>query len=232
MSERAPQSGKIVLSLRRPCACEPCGATGRTPPSHAVRGHLGHEPACDLLFRIDMDEFSRPAQPDWYKDAVIYQVHVRTFFDGNDDGIGDFAGLVRKLDYLQALGINTIWILPFYPSPLRDDGYDIAHYQGVHPAYGTLRDVRRFLREAHARGLRVITELVMNHTSDQHPVVPGGAPRAARDRRRATSTCGAIRTASTRARASSSPTPRRPTGRGTRWPARTTGTASSITSPT
>ena len=116
-----------------------------------------------------MDEFSRPAQPDWYKDAVIYQVHVRTFFDGNDDGIGDFVGLVRKLDYLQALGINTIWILPFYPSPLRDDGYDIAHYQGVHPAYGTLRDVRRFLREAHARGLRVITELVMNHTSDQHP---------------------------------------------------------------
>ena len=116
-----------------------------------------------------MDEFQRPTQPDWYKDAVIYQVHVRTFFDGNDDGIGDFAGLVQKLDYLQALGVNTIWILPFYPSPLRDDGYDIAHYQGVHPAYGTLRDVRRFLREAHARGLRVITELVMNHTSDQHP---------------------------------------------------------------
>jgi len=116
-----------------------------------------------------MEEFSRPAQPDWYKDSVIYQVHVRTFFDGNEDGIGDFAGLIKKLDYLQALGINTIWILPFYPSPLRDDGYDIAHYQGVHPAYGTLRDVRRFLREAHARGLRVITEVVMNHTSDQHP---------------------------------------------------------------
>ncbi len=116
-----------------------------------------------------MDEFVRPVRPDWYKDAVIYQVHVRTFFDGNDDGIGDVAGVVQKLDYLQALGINTIWILPFYPSPLRDDGYDIAHYQGVHPAYGTLRDVRRFLREAHARNLRVITELVMNHTSDQHP---------------------------------------------------------------
>ncbi|MBA2356699.1 MAG: maltose alpha-D-glucosyltransferase [Acidobacteria bacterium] len=116
-----------------------------------------------------MEEFVRPPQPDWYKDAVIYQVHVRSFFDGNDDGIGDFAGLVQKLDYLQALGINTLWILPFYPSPLRDDGYDIAHYQGVHPGYGTLRDVRRFLREAHARSLRVITELVMNHTSDQHP---------------------------------------------------------------
>ncbi len=116
-----------------------------------------------------MVELTRRAQPDWYKDAVIYQVHVRTFFDGNGDGIGDFSGLIQKLDYLQALGINTIWVLPFYPSPLRDDGYDIAHYQGVHPAYGTLRDVRRFLREAHARHLRVITELVMNHTSDQHP---------------------------------------------------------------
>ncbi|BCS31359.1 alpha-amylase [Luteitalea sp. TBR-22] len=116
-----------------------------------------------------MDEFTRGPHPDWYKDAVIYQVHVRTFHDGNDDGIGDFTGLIRKLDYLQALGVNTIWVLPFYPSPLRDDGYDIGHYQGVHPAYGTLRDVKRFLREAHSRNLRVITELVMNHTSDQHP---------------------------------------------------------------
>ena len=116
-----------------------------------------------------MDELARIQPPDWYKDAVIYQVHVRTFFDGNDDGIGDFTGLTNKLDYLQTLGVNTIWILPFYPSPLRDDGYDVAHYQGVHPAYGTLRDVRRFIREAHARNLRVVTELVMNHTSDQHP---------------------------------------------------------------
>jgi maltose alpha-D-glucosyltransferase/alpha-amylase len=128
-----------------------------------------------------MDQLTH-ATHDWYKDAVIYQVHVRTFFDGNDDGIGDFTGLIRKLDYLQALGATAIWLLPFYPSPLRDDGYDIAHYQSVHPAYGTLRDVRRFLREAHARNLRVITELVMNHTSDQHPWfqaarhAPAGSP--------------------------------------------------------
>jgi maltose alpha-D-glucosyltransferase / alpha-amylase len=116
-----------------------------------------------------MSDSTHPLDPSWYKDAVVYQLHVRTFFDANDDGIGDFAGLAGKLDYLQALGVNTLWLLPFYPSPLRDDGYDVAHYQGVHPAYGTLRDVRRLFREAHARGLRVITELVMNHTSDQHP---------------------------------------------------------------
>ncbi|MEO8483574.1 MAG: maltose alpha-D-glucosyltransferase [Acidobacteriota bacterium] len=107
--------------------------------------------------------------PRWYKDAVIYQIHVRGFFDSNDDGVGDFEGLTRKLDYIQALGVSAIWLQPFYPSPLRDDGYDIAHYQGVHPSYGTPRDFTRFLGEAHRRGLRVITELVINHTSDQHP---------------------------------------------------------------
>ena len=105
----------------------------------------------------------------WYKDAVIYQVHVRGFFDSDDDGVGDFQGLTRKLDYIQSLGVSSIWLQPFYPSPLRDDGYDIAHYEGVHKSYGTLRDFRKFLDEAHARGLRVITELVINHTSDQHP---------------------------------------------------------------
>jgi maltose alpha-D-glucosyltransferase/alpha-amylase len=104
----------------------------------------------------------------WYKDAVIYQAHVRAFFDSNDDGIGDFAGLTRKLDYLQDLGINTLWLLPFYPSPLRDDGYDIANYTAVHPSYGTLADFKLFMREAHRRGIRVVTELVVNHTSDQH----------------------------------------------------------------
>jgi maltose alpha-D-glucosyltransferase / alpha-amylase len=109
------------------------------------------------------------ADPLWYKDAVIYQMHVKAFRDANDDGIGDFAGLAQKLDYIQQLGVNTIWLLPFYPSPLRDDGYDIANYTDVHPDYGTLDDFRAFVQEAHARGLRVITELVINHTSDQHP---------------------------------------------------------------
>jgi maltose alpha-D-glucosyltransferase/alpha-amylase len=105
----------------------------------------------------------------WYKDAVIYQLHVKTFLDGNGDGIGDFPGLTSRLDYIAGLGATCIWLLPFYESPLRDDGYDIAHYERVHKSYGTLADFRTFLHEAHARGLRVITELVINHTSDQHP---------------------------------------------------------------
>jgi maltose alpha-D-glucosyltransferase/alpha-amylase len=105
----------------------------------------------------------------WYKDAVIYQLHVRTFCDSNGDGIGDFVGMTQRLDYLQELGTNTIWLLPFYPSPLRDDGYDIADYTTVHPSYGTLDDFKAFLTAAHNRGLRVIIEMVMNHTSDQHP---------------------------------------------------------------
>ena len=104
----------------------------------------------------------------WYKDAVIYEVHVRAFFDSVTDGIGDFGGLTQKLDYLEDLGATALWLLPFYPSPLRDDGYDIANYTDVHPSYGTLKDFQRFLREAHRRGIRVITELVLNHTSDQH----------------------------------------------------------------
>ncbi len=122
--------------------------------------------------------------PHWYRDAVIYQTHVRAFRDSNSDGIGDFRGLTSKLDYLQDLGITAIWVMPFYPSPLRDDGYDIADYEGVHPSYGTLRDVREFVREAHRRGLHVITEMVTNHTSDQHPwfqrarrAKPGSAAR-------------------------------------------------------
>jgi maltose alpha-D-glucosyltransferase / alpha-amylase len=105
----------------------------------------------------------------WYKDAVIYQLHVRTFCDSNGDGIGDFVGMTQRLDYLQELGTNTIWLLPFYPSPLRDDGYDIADYTTVHPSYGTLDDFKAFLTAAHNRGLRVVIEMVMNHTSDQHP---------------------------------------------------------------
>jgi maltose alpha-D-glucosyltransferase/alpha-amylase len=106
--------------------------------------------------------------PTWYKDAVIYQVHVKSYYDANDDGVGDFVGLIEKLDYIASLGVNAIWLLPFYPSPMRDDGYDIAEYRAIHPAYGTMADARRFISEAHKRGLRVITEMVINHTSDQH----------------------------------------------------------------
>lgn len=105
----------------------------------------------------------------WYKDAIIYELHVKAFKDSNDDGIGDFKGLIEKLDYIERLGVNVIWLLPFYPSPFKDDGYDIADYRGIHPGYGKLRDFRAFVREAHQRGIKVITELVINHTSDQHP---------------------------------------------------------------
>ena len=104
----------------------------------------------------------------WYKDAIIYELHVRAFFDSSADGMGDFRGLAQKLDYLEDLGVTALWLLPFYPSPWKDDGYDIADYAKIHPAYGKMRDFREFLREAHRRGLRVITELVINHTSDQH----------------------------------------------------------------
>src|SRR5438046_6507114 len=108
-------------------------------------------------------------EPMWYKDAIIYQLHVKAFFDANDDGSGDFPGLCRKLDYLQDLGVTALWLLPFYPSPLRDDGYDIADYKNVNPSYGRMADFKNFVREAHRRNLRVITELIINHTSDQHP---------------------------------------------------------------
>lgn len=107
--------------------------------------------------------------PLWYKDAVIYELHVKAFFDSDNNGVGDFAGLIQKLDYLQELGVNTLWLLPFYPSPMRDDGYDISDYRNVHPEYGTMADFRQFVKEAHRRGLKIITELVINHTSDQHP---------------------------------------------------------------
>jgi maltose alpha-D-glucosyltransferase / alpha-amylase len=120
----------------------------------------------------------------WYKDAVIYQVHVKAFFDSNNDGVGDFAGLCSKLDYIQDLGVSAIWLLPFYPSPLKDDGYDVADYHNVHPHYGTRADFRSFVREAQSRGLKVITELVINHTSDQHPWFQAArrAPKGSRKR--------------------------------------------------
>ncbi|MGA7949751.1 MAG: maltose alpha-D-glucosyltransferase [Thiobacillaceae bacterium] len=126
----------------------------------------------------------REQDPLWFKDAVIYELHVKAFFDSNRDGVGDFPGLIAKLDYLQELGVDTLWLLPFYPSPLRDDGYDIADYRGVHPAYGTMSDFRAFMGEANRRGIHVITELILNHTSDQHPwfqaarrAPPGSAKR-------------------------------------------------------
>jgi maltose alpha-D-glucosyltransferase / alpha-amylase len=128
---------------------------------------------------------AQPASdPLWYKNAVIYEVHVRAFCDSNGDGIGDFPGITGKLDYIQDLGVNTVWVLPFYPSPGRDDGYDISDYLSVHPQYGTLEDVRTFIHEAHRRGLRVITELVINHTSDTHPWFQAArrAPRGSPER--------------------------------------------------
>ncbi|HUB79073.1 MAG TPA: maltose alpha-D-glucosyltransferase [Bryobacteraceae bacterium] len=125
------------------------------------------------------------SDPLWYKDAIIYELHVKAFADSNADGIGDFPGLMQKLDYLQDLGVTCIWLLPFFPSPLRDDGYDIADYQNVHPSYGTLDDFKAFLAAAHDRELQVMIELVINHTSDQHPwfqaarSAPAGSPERA-----------------------------------------------------
>ncbi|MDP1901801.1 MAG: maltose alpha-D-glucosyltransferase [Rubrivivax sp.] len=122
--------------------------------------------------------------PLWYQDAVIYELHIKAFCDADGDGIGDFGGLIAKLDYVRDLGVNTIWLLPFYPSPFRDDGYDVADFMSVHPAYGSVADVARLVAEAHGRGLRVITELVINHTSDQHPWFQAArrAPRGSPER--------------------------------------------------
>jgi maltose alpha-D-glucosyltransferase/alpha-amylase len=137
----------------------------------------------DANFAVRTDGIDR-SQADWYKDAVIYQLHIKAFMDSNGDGIGDFAGLMQRLDYVQELGVTAIWLLPFYPSPLRDDGYDIADYRSINPSYGSMKDFKAFVKEAHRRGIRVITELVINHTSDQHPwfqrarrAKPGSAAR-------------------------------------------------------
>jgi len=131
------------------------------PATDKVRRRARRAPKAELASLGD--------EPLWYKDAVLYELHVRAFADSDADGIGDFRGLAEKLPYLHDLGVTAIWLLPFYPSPLRDDGYDIADYTDIHPSYGTLADFKMFLREAHRLGLRVITELVINHTSDQHP---------------------------------------------------------------
>src|SRR5579863_4451930 len=167
--------------------------------------------------------------PLWYKDAVIYQLNVKSFFDSNADGIGDFKGLTSKLEYIRDLGVNTIWLMPFYPSPLKDDGYDIADYQNVHPQFGTLDDFRSMLQEAHRLGLKVITELIINHTSDQHR---GFRPHVMHPRapRSGIFTSGATQTRNISARASSSPIRKLRTGPGTHRRRRTTGTASSVIS--
>jgi maltose alpha-D-glucosyltransferase/alpha-amylase len=121
-----------------------------------------------MMARMPTDVFGLTDDPLWYKDAIIYELHVRTFYDSDGDGVGDFLGLTQRLDYLQDLGVTALWLLPFCPSPLKDDGYDISDFTGIHATYGTMRDFKAFLREAHRRGLRVIIELVLNHTSDQH----------------------------------------------------------------
>src|SRR2546428_12172647 len=140
--------------------------SSRTPPccSAASREGCAMDVVADIRAapRLESDEL-------WFKDAIIYQLHVKAFADSNNDGIGDFAGLTEKLDYLEDLGVTALWLLPFYPSPGRDDGYDIADYKNIHPAYGRMADFKALVREAHHRGLRIITELVINHTSDQHP---------------------------------------------------------------
>jgi len=130
-----------------------------------------------------MDGFERELH--WYKDAVIYETHIKAFLDANGDGIGDLEGMIQKLDYLEELGITCLWLLPFFPSPLRDDGYDIADYRSVHPSYGTLAQFQRLVEEAHSRNIAVLIELVVNHTSDQHPwfqaarKAPPGSPERA-----------------------------------------------------
>src|SRR6202522_2083993 len=146
---------------------------------------LDKTPALDKAPALDPAALSGLDADDalWYKDAVIYQLNVKSFFDSNDDGIGDFKGLTSKLEYIRDLGVNTLWLMPFYPSPLKDDGYDISDYQNVHPHYGSLEDFRAMLHESHRLGLKVITELVINHTSDQHPwfqaarAAPAGSPQ-------------------------------------------------------
>ena len=152
MSAERPRVGERAMDHRAQLAAQ-------AREADIVQGGL---PGATLIPNADQD-------PLWYKDAVVYQTHVKAFRDGNGDGFGDFVGLTSKLDYIQRLGVNCIWLLPFYPSPLRDDGYDIAAYEEINATYGTIDDFKHFLTEAHARGIRVVTELVINHTSDQHP---------------------------------------------------------------
>ena len=234
----SPQSGEDLRAIAYPsrgvvaCGClalPACGesgdGSGMSPPDDAPAGVLSAA-----------ESFARPqagsGDPLWYKDAIIYQLHVKAFFDANNDGIGDFEGLTRKLDYLQDLGVTALWLLPFYPSPLRDDGYDIADYKNIHPAYGRMADFKAFVREAHRRGLRVITELVDQPHLRPASVVSARAARAARLAVCAIFTSGATPTRNSSKPGSSFSTPRSRTGPGTRWRRPITGTASIRTSPT
>src|SRR5262249_42195254 len=131
--------------------------------------HVDSHGEVDSVNNADMTKPGSAPDALWYKDAIIYELHVKAFFDSSNDGTGDFNGLVQKLDYIQDLGVTCVWLLPFFPSPLKDDGYDIADYLNVHSDYGTLEHFEAFLRAAHARDLQVMIELVINHTSDQHP---------------------------------------------------------------
>jgi hypothetical protein len=169
--------------------------------------------------------------PNWFKTAVFYEIHMRGFFDGNDDGSGDFRGLTEKLDYLQWLGVDCIWLLPCFPSPLRDGGYDIADFFGIHPDYGTIEDFKHFVDQAHQRGPARHRRPRHEPHVERPPVVPGFAHRPRRART-PTGTSGATTTRAGARRGSSSSTPSRRTGRGTRRAGSTTGTASSRTSPT
>jgi len=169
--------------------------------------------------------------PEWYRTAVLYQVHVRCFADGNGDGIGDFEGLTSRLDYIQELGATAIWLLPFYPSPLRDGGYDISDYTGIHPDYGTMADFRTFVQEAHARGLRVITEVVINHpVTSMNGFNEPGMPRQTASG--ATFMSGVRPTVNTKTRGLSLPISSPPTGPGTQSQIPTFGTGFTVINPT
>jgi maltose alpha-D-glucosyltransferase/alpha-amylase len=148
---------------------ETSGRTGRLSPAAAAPDSRRRETRIESNQELRLMRSVRgDNDPLWYKDAIIYELPVKSFFDSSNDGVGDFPGLIQKLDYLQGLGITCLWLLPCFPSPLKDDGYDIAHYTSIHPSYGTVQDFKRFLDAAHERGLRVLIELVVNHTSDQH----------------------------------------------------------------
>ena len=198
------------------------------------RNYVRLGPGQSHVLRVETIQMSEQghwfeSDPHWFKRAVFYEIHIRGFFDGNDDGAGDFRGLIEKLDYLQWLGIDCIWLLPMYSSPLKDGGYDIADFFTIHQDYGTVDDFKAFVDAAHQRGMRVIADLVMNHTSADHPWFQES--RSSPDSTRsATGTCGPTPTSATSTRGSSSSTPSPRTGRGTRSPGSTTGTASSRTS--